>query len=267
MTGRSDDFLSQYMLYFDVYKKRRINKTDKATYRPFFDCKVVVFDFDGTITVDRDKRTTWERIWLKLGYPINDYCALFHQQFMRKEITHHEWCKITLNHFKDKNLSKLQVKEVAQSIKLVEGLKETLDFLKRHDVKLYILSGSIDVIIYEVLGELKDYFVDISCNKFVFDSSEKINQIVSTRYDFEGKADYLRELIQQNEISPYEIMFIGNSCNDVWAYESGAQTLCVNPHFTDPNNAIQWNFFKMDMKNMGEIIEFVLPNTTSFFKG
>ena len=256
--NRRDDFLSQYMLYYDVYKRKKGNPSEKATYRPFYDCKVVVFDFDGTLTIDNDKTTTWERIWLNLGYSIKD-CALYHQQYMRKEITHKEWCKITLNHFRSKNLSKDDVSELSNSIKLVPGVKQTLEYLKQKDVKLYILSGSIDAVINEVLGELTEFFVDISSNKFVFDSSNTLTQIVSTKYDFEGKANYLRELIQQNEISPYEIMFVGNSCNDVWAYESGAQTLCVNPIFTDPNNAIQWNFFIRDMKDMNEILEYVLP--------
>ena len=89
-----------------------------------------------------------------------------------------------------------------------------------------------------------------------------MSQIIGTKFDFKGKADYLKDLIEENEISPYEIMFIGNSCNDVWAYESGAQTLCVNPMFTDPHNAIQWNFFIREMEDLRDIIRYVLPNSS-----
>lgn len=257
-TDRSDDFISQNMLYYDIYKGKKTNLPPRGSFLPFFESKVVVFDFDGTLTKLGTKYTTWEEIWLKLGYSIND-CADYHRRFVRQEISHKEWCNITLQRFKEKKLSKTILKEIASDIHLIEGIKETLEILKENGVKMFIVSGSIDIIINEVLGDLVDYFIDISSNKFVFDNDDYLSQIIGTKFDFKGKADYLKELIVENEISPYEIMFIGNSCNDVWAYESGAQTLCVNPMFTDPNNAIQWNFFIRELHDLKETIHYILP--------
>lgn len=53
---------------------------------------VVVFDFDGTLTqLGKIAKTTWESLWVSLGYDIKE-CQDLHRMFDRKEITHEEWC-------------------------------------------------------------------------------------------------------------------------------------------------------------------------------
>lgn len=55
----------------------------------------VVFDFDGTLTKSgKIAKTTWENIWVSLGYDVK-VCQNLHKRFDRKEITHEEWCKLT----------------------------------------------------------------------------------------------------------------------------------------------------------------------------
>ena len=47
------------------------------------------------------------------------------------------------------------------------------------------------------------------------------------------------------------------SCNDDFAHQSGARTLCVNPQFTNPHDTEKWHDVIPDMKNLEEILEFV----------
>ena len=37
------------------------------------------------------------------------------------------------------------------------------------------------------------------------------------------------ELCKIKGYDPCDILFVGNSVNDEWVYQSGAKTLCVNP--------------------------------------
>ena len=61
----------------------------------------------------------------------------------------------------------------------------------------------------------------------VFGADGSLAHIAGTKYDFVGKADYLRRLMSFEKIAPYEILFVGNSCNDIFASQSGARhTLC-----------------------------------------
>jgi hypothetical protein len=57
-----------------------------------------------------------------------------------------------------------------------------------------------------------------------------------------------------------DILFVGNSSNDRWASRSGVPTLCVNPHFTDGNDAKEWLYCIREMDNIMEILQFIPLN-------
>ena len=125
-----------------------------------FPTRAVVFDFDGTLTRRPEDETTWEKIWKRLGYGINE-CASYLAQFRDKQITHQEWCDITLRKFADRGLTRTQVLEIAKSISLVAGSGKALRQLRAQKIRLYILSGSIKDVVRSVLGGLEDVFDDI----------------------------------------------------------------------------------------------------------
>ncbi len=240
-----------------------LNKNKKSTgYRNTnqleiaFQTKAVVFDFDGTLTDRPDDKTTWERIWTSLGYPLND-CAELHDRFMRKEFSHQEWCDITTNKFKERSFSDRGLKRIARNTTLVKGTAETIKRLKSSGVRMYILSGSIKQIIRECLGELYDSFDEVKANEIIFDSSGMISEIRSTRYDFWGKARFLRKIVEENEWSPWDVLFVGNSGNDDWASLAGVRTLCVNPRFTRPDDPSVWTYSIRRMSDLSEIMKFV----------
>jgi HAD superfamily phosphoserine phosphatase-like hydrolase len=220
-----NDFLTQYLYYYMRYKK-----DNNYMFKP----KAIVFDFDGTLTFSKEGYTTWEEIWVCLGYEAEE-CQNLHKQFSKKEITHEKWCKITEDKFKSRNLSKSILNFIAEKIILLPNVYEVLKKLSDKGIYLYICSGSIDYIIEKVLGDrLFHLFDGIKANKFKF-SSDKLIKIIGTEFDFRGKADFLTQVASVNNINPCEILFIGNSQNDEWAYKSGAITLCINPRLTNPN--------------------------------
>jgi len=150
------------------------------------------------------------------------------------------------------------VLELAQKTKLIAGCKKTLQVLKDRNIKLYIVSGSIKDIIENVLGSTHVFFTEIKANEFIFDTQTSIlNKIIGTKYDFEGKANYIRYIANRLKISPSDILFIGNSNNDMWAYQSGADTLCINPIHTNYHNDTIWHNTIVDCKNLSEILPFI----------
>ena len=257
MAGQADDFLTMYMLYYKLYcGTANTAKGDDDQLDFPFETKVVVFDFDGTLTARTDDETTWEKIWVKLGYSIND-CSDLHSKYWNGKFSHQKWCDITRDHFKNARLSKKDLHMVAESIRLIDGTREALDTLRERGVKIYILSGSIRQIIYEVLGELRNLFEDIRANDIIFDYSGIIREIRGTPFDFEGKATFLSRIIEEGGYSPEDVLFIGNSCNDIFASRSGARTLCVNPQGTEWNNKEHWTYLLRRMDNLTDILRFV----------
>ena len=93
------DKQNNFMGYLlSCYFKNRLN-------RPYNRVKAIVFDFDGTLTKSDDHLTTWQRIWIELGYSV-DECNKLHQDFDNKKFSHQEWCDKTCHKFQEKHLTK-----------------------------------------------------------------------------------------------------------------------------------------------------------------
>ncbi len=225
-------------------------------YKPTGHIQAVIFDFDGTLT-NAKSRTTWESLWETLGYDVQE-CQNLHKQFDKGEFGHQEWCDRTAKKFIEKKLTRQQVVELAKGIKLIAGCKKTLKSLKERNIQLYIVSGSIKDIIETVLGSTYVFFSEIMANEFVFDTQTSIlTKIVGTEYDFVGKANYIKRIANRLGIATSDILFVGNSNNDMWAYLSGANTLCINPAITNYHDDIVWHNTIVECKNLLEILAFV----------
>jgi HAD superfamily phosphoserine phosphatase-like hydrolase len=218
-----------------------------------FQTKIVVFDFDGTIATSSDGLTTWENLWIEAGYTAND-CANFHAQFRKGAISHDQWCSITLEKFRAKGMNLSIVKRVASRVKIVDGFEEVVENLYSRNIKMYILSGSIRDIIDASLEKHLNRFQEIRANEFEYDEKNALIKIVGTKYDFAGKAEYIRRIVSERSCSPMDVLFVGNAGNDSWASRSGARTLCVNPTSTDPDNPKQWTNSIRMRKDMREIL-------------
>ncbi|WFF71814.1 HAD-IB family phosphatase [Proteiniclasticum sp. QWL-01] len=218
--------------------------------------RAVIFDFDGTLTAGESKDTTWEKIWIELGYDKTE-CKNLHKKFNDNEITHEEWCKQTEIMFCAKHLHRLTVEKVAKRIHLIKGVKQTFDELKKRDIKIYIVSGSIGTVIEVVLNNLKKYVESTMANIFVYDAgSGFLKEINGTKFDFEGKADFIKQVAKDLKIKPEEILFIGNSINDKFARSSRARTLCINPILTDPSDSTVWDNYIELCKDLTEILPY-----------
>ena len=218
--------------------------------------KAIVFDFDGTLADAKQMKTTWQKIWSALGYDLK-ICENLHSKFDRKDISHQTWCNMTADYFIKKNMNHDQLIDIAKTIHLVEGFEETITILREHKIALYIVSGSIKEIINYILGDFASSFNDISANEMIFDENGYLISIKGTQFDFSGKAEYIRRLVDNNsELSPKQILFIGNSFNDAHVYKSGCRTLCVNPHLTNSHNTKYWHERIDNMENLLEILPY-----------
>lgn len=203
--------------------------------------KAIVFDFDGTLT--EKKGNLWKRIWKDLGYDIgpDSYYVNLFKRFMSGNITHRQWCELTLEAFQKKGFNKQKFDEIIDGMGLIHGAEELIKRLYLQGKEIHIVSGNIVSAIEKVLEKNKKYITCIKANEFVFDDNGDISDIIGTKYDHEGKAIYIKELCKSRGYAPSEILFIGNSMNDEWVHESGARTICVNPDDARSENSIIWN--------------------------
>lgn len=255
--GQDDDFNSLLIDYHSTYRKLRVGREPaESAAKTLFPTRAIFFDYDGTLTAREDDTTTWEKIWVALGYRIDD-CANYLISYRRGEISHQQWCAITLEKFKERRLSREMLSEMADSVRLIAGVAEMIDELRSEGIKLYIVSGSISFVIKRVLGDLHDRFEVVSSNAMEFDSDGIVSNIIGTDYDFEFKPVFIEKMMRAEGFRPWEVLFVGNSLNDIWAKRSGVTTLCVNPNKTDPAVASHWSHCIWKMDDLRDIRKFV----------
>ena len=191
--------------------------------------KFAIFDFDGTLTAKGEN--VWRKIWQKCGYETGkgSLYANLYLGFMSGNFSHQEWCDKTCEAFMHSRLNRSEVKSVANSVSLVSGASEALKTLKDGGFSLHIVSGGVKEVIESVLGENVSLFDSINANSFEYDQSGKLVHIEETKFDYEGKANYIKNLMQEYGASASDICFIGNGSNDEYVSKSGCKTICINP--------------------------------------
>lgn len=255
--GKGEDHHTNYLVYYHQNHKINTKVTNYNQMRLSYVTKAIVFDFGGTLTTSTNEKTTWEKLWEKAGYE-RKMCFDLHKDFINQKISHQEWCDETCKAFYNGGLRLDDLIEISNSVQLVQGFNDVVLKLRSYGIKLFIVSGSVKFIISQALGNLAGEFTEIQANDMIFSThTGVIKTINGTPYDFEGKARYIKRISKDFSIHPTEILFVGNSCNDDFAHQSGARTLCVNPQFTNPHDTEKWHDVIPDMKNLEEILEFV----------
>jgi phosphoserine phosphatase len=259
--GQPDDLLAAYLMYYKVNHLSRhgLNRTGQLNFAP--DTKAVVFDFGGTLTKPKTLLSTWERMWLSVGYTIEDAGKL-HRLFTLKKISHQAWCDRTCEKLRAKQFSREHMRSIISDIEPVDDLKSTLLKLYERGIRLYVVSGSIREIIVSILGEAFTFLTEMKANDLLYDSNGIINEIRGHPFDFEGKAKFIARIVEELKCSPLEVLFVGNSLNDTWASQSGARTLCVNPTHVDFTNTHIWGDYIKEMRSLSEVLPFAERNPT-----
>jgi len=219
--------------------------------------KAVIFDFDGTLTTSNDD--IWEKLYHKIGMStdINSNYCLFYKKFKSGEFDYFQWCDACVQDYINVGLTKALFESAASEISLLSDAEEVFKFFHDNGIKLYVLSGNIAEAIKFILGDNLKYFEDICANEFYFEANGSLNHVITTKYDFEKKADYVLKIKEELNVQVNEICFIGNGENDVYVHKSGATTICINPINADEENKNKWDYVVKDTKNLKDILKYI----------
>ena len=174
--------------------------------------KLVCFDVDGTL-VD-NVIYSWE---------------LFHNYFevdmkkreeMKKkyyngEINYLQWATHDINMWIKKGATKEDFFKAMKNLTLMKGAMETIKELKKHNIKLAIISGSLDIVLEKVLPNYKELFDDVFLSHLIFDKEGKLIDAKVTQYDMLEKAEALKLIAKRENIDLKHTVHIGDHNNDV----------------------------------------------------
>jgi len=214
------------------------------------DIKLVCFDVDGTLV----EGNSWLYLTRGLGGSEKKHIKIFHQ-FRQGKISLGKAEKLLLKMYRKsggifrkilrvvfsvflKFLSRFYylrwqkptkdlIKEIFSNIRLKDGSQELISYLKGKGYKIFLVSGAIDMYVEEVAKKLKiDGFY--AAASLGFDKKGILNRIYYQANQGEIKVRQLEEIARRLDVSLEEIVFVGESDNDIRAFEVTKHGIAVS---------------------------------------
>ena len=190
--------------------------------------KLVAFDVDGTL-VD-ELQYIWVLIHNEIGVDLGKVNEMT-EKYYKKEISYKEWADHDIQLWVEKGVTKKELMDIINKLKLMNGAIETLEELKKKGYKLAVISGGLDIVLDYFIPDAEKIFDHILIDKLVFDEDGKLTGgLVPEEFDdIENKADILEKLAKKEGVSLDECVFVGDSDNDVEVMKAAGLAIGFNP--------------------------------------
>lgn len=184
---------------------------------------LVCFDLDGTL-VD-DTIFIWKTLHERLGTdPVVRRQA--REDYFAGRISYRRWFEVDLELLSAVGATEQRIRAVLDELRPMTGAHETLAELRRRGHKLAIISGSLDIVVHHLFGDLElDHLL---INTIEFDTRGRIAGGEPTPYDLEGKADGLVEVCRREGLSTEQAAFVGDNSNDLWIARAAGLAIAFN---------------------------------------
>jgi len=214
--------------------------------------KLVCFDVDGTL-IDNVK-FSWQ--------VFHDYFQTDRHRredaknrFFNGQITYKEWAEHDISLWRECRAKKSDFFRAINHLKLMPGAMETLKELKKHGIKLAIISGSLNILLEKFIPDYNDFFDDVFISRIFFDENGDISRIDATEYDMEGKARALKMIAEREGLDLKECAFVGDYLNDINIIQDAGLGIAFNCEHDELKKVAD---VVIDKKDMREILKYIL---------
>lgn len=175
--------------------------------------KIVFFDCDGVLITSN----TWESLLKLAKFPKNENNRLWKQYYSGK-LSFKNWIEIQSVYLR-KNLTRQKYqKEIVEKVKINQDAREIVTYLKKKNIPIAIVSSGEKNYVEEVADRLKIKIFKVN-TYFRFNQKGEFVRMDFHSEDPIAKVDHVKEICQQFDCSPEETFFVGDSNNDLRAFE------------------------------------------------
>ena len=211
--------------------------------------KLIAFDVDGTLTTNTD--SLWLDCNLAFGMTKKED-DWYYQQFHSGKISYQKWISILFKLWKQRsNPAKKNFNVFNQKIKLQSNVKKVLSKLRERGCKIAFVSASTPPVLQFVSKKLKPNYT-YGCLKFEFLPNGTLKKIKVTGDEIQFKTKALKEMALKEKIGLNEIMFVGNSLNDLQAFKIVGKAVLINTTHKHLRG-----FVHEEIQNLSEILKWV----------
>jgi phosphoserine phosphatase len=206
---------------------------------------LVCFDLDGTL-VD-DTIFIWKTLHERLA---TDPTARrrAREDYFAGRISYRRWFETDLVLLDAAGATEARIRGVLDELRPTPGARETLTELGRRGHKLAIISGSLDIVVEHLFGDVG--FDHVLINSIEFDGQGRISGGTPTPFDLAGKADGLAELCRREGLTPAQAAFVGDNRNDLWVARAAGLAIAFNCKSDELRRACAAEIVEKDLRQI-----------------
>ncbi|MBD3252807.1 HAD-IB family phosphatase [Candidatus Pacearchaeota archaeon] len=197
--------------------------------------KLVFFDMDGTIfnnglkdSFGNTAPSTWTVLARHLGKQALEEEEQTKIKWTNKEYKGYlDWMDDTIKIHKKYGLTKDFFFKVINSIPYFDGVKETMEILKKNNITLCMISGSFKEMANRAIEDSGFRHVFAACEYF-WDENNKLKEWNLLPCDYEGKVDFMRLVMLEHGLGKNECAFVGDGRNDIPLAQVVGTSICFN---------------------------------------
>ncbi len=214
--------------------------------------KLVCFDVDGTL-IDNVK-FSWNIFhdYFKVDMKRRENAR---NDFFNGKISYLQWARHDISMWKEKGARKQDFLKAIGHLSLMNGAIETLQQLKKNNIKLAIISGSLNILLEKFMPNYNEFFDDVFLSKIYFDEDGFITKIEPTEFDIEKKADALKQIADREKIKLSECVFVGDYLNDLKVIQEAGLGIAFNCIHDELKKAADVVIGKKDLR---EVLKYIL---------
>lgn len=242
-----------------------INKIDKRTMmseltNTMKKRKVVVFDFDGTLTLNDENPL--ESLLVLCGMPkimVRKFRNSYHSRLKVTDRQKLLW-GILSKFFHLSNIDMGILNAIGGSQTMIGGITEAITELKSRGYEIHLLSGGLKPIVMKALGKDAELFDKIVANEVEFSRDGILKNVKYHGFDNAGKARYIQSL-EMEGVDMEDIAFVGNGLNDIFVdTHTNCSMIWLNPEeklkmVFDKEYVVK--IYKDNVKNLNDIVDYI----------
>lgn len=200
--------------------------------------KLLVCDVEGTIFKAKYRiegtefaSTMWQPLAKCLGDVAVEEEKATHDKWKRNEYKNKyiDWVKDTVAIHKKYRLREKDFNKLIDEAEYEEGVIDFFNNLNRQHYIPVLVSGGFQELVRKAQKNLRINYGHGAC-EYTFDSEGFLLEPRFTPCDFEGKYDYVNKLFTIYNLSPEDMIFIGDGLNDVPIARKSTLSFGINAH-------------------------------------
>ena len=186
--------------------------------------RLAIFDLDGTLTRER---SIWEYIHQKLGKWYG-FAERYQERFLAGEISYDQFCELDAQVWKGMRV--VELLEIVKTVPFHPGADCLIDYLKGKGLRLALVSSGLSLLSNWVHEE---YGFDYSVSNDLIQENGILTGKVRIQVYYDQKAEWVRTILNQFEVTPAETIAIGDSLGDKEMLQMAGFSVAFNSSCAD----------------------------------